>query len=102
MASRLWWNTDAANSPAVLAQAGWLAGVDVMTFRLGVLNVLTIGSSPSHVEIKLLQRSYFLLIFDLHQKNTDWLLMQIVTCSELVSVHATASAAPAAAHRPGQ
>jgi len=45
-----------------------------MTFRLGVLNVLTIGSSPGHVEIKVLKRLHILLIFDLHQKNTDWLL----------------------------
>jgi len=74
MASRLWWNTDAASSPAVLAQAGWMAGVDVMTFRLGVLNVLTIGPSGHRVETKLMNRSYFLLILDLHQKNTDWLL----------------------------
>jgi hypothetical protein len=74
MASRLWWNTDAASSPAVLAQAGWMAGVDVMTFRLGVLNVLTISPSPGYVEIKVLKRSLILLIFDLHQKDTDWLL----------------------------
>jgi len=52
-----------------------MAGVDVMTFRLGVLNVLTIGPSAHRVEIKLLERPYILLIFDLHQKETDWLLM---------------------------
>jgi len=51
-----------------------MAGVDVMTFRLGVLNVFTIGPSPGHVEIKLLNRLYFFLILDLHQKDTDWLL----------------------------
>jgi len=74
MASRLWWNTDAASSPAVLTQAGWVAGVDVMTFRLGVLNVLTICPSGHRVETKLPKSSHILLIFDLHQKNTDWLL----------------------------
>jgi len=51
-----------------------MAGVDVMTFRLGVLNVLTIGPSGHRVETKLPKRSHILLIFDLHQKNTDWLL----------------------------
>jgi len=35
-----------------------MAGVDVMTFWLDVLNVLTIGPSRGYVEIKLLGRSH--------------------------------------------